>query len=59
MSELQTVLMQRDGLTETEAAEQIAECRADFNDRIASGGYPDEILQEYFGLEPDYIFDLM
>jgi hypothetical protein len=55
MQSLKQVLMNRDGLTEDEAEEFIAEAR----ERIYSGDDPEEILLEEFGLEPDYVFDLL
>lgn len=55
MNELCKILMQRDELTYNEAMEQIAEARA----MVAAGEDPEEILNEEFGLEPDYIFDLL
>lgn len=57
-SELVTILMRRDGVSETEAREMVKECRDDRDMRIENGDMPFDILQEYFGLEPDYIFDL-
>jgi len=55
MQSLKQVLMSRDGLTEDEAEEFINEAR----ERIYSGDDPEEILLEEFGLEPDYVFDLL
>lgn len=55
MSELCRVLMRRDELTYDEAMEQISEART----LVANGADPEEILYEEFGLEPDYIFDLL
>jgi hypothetical protein len=47
--------MKRDELTYDEAIEQIAEAR----NMVANGADPEEILYEEFGLEPDYVFDLL
>lgn len=57
MSEsLLSVLMSRDGLSRSEARELILEAR----ERVLSGGEdPEDILHEEFGLEPDFIFDLL
>jgi len=55
MQSLKQVLMNRDGVTEAEAEEFINEAR----ERIYSGDDPEEILLEDFGLEPDYVFDLL
>jgi hypothetical protein len=49
------VLMRRDGMTEEEAKEYIAEAKQ----MVAEGASPEEILHYEFGLEPDYMFDLM
>lgn len=47
------ILMERDGVTEEEALEMIAECKEALN----NGDY--EAMQDYLGLEDDYIFDIM
>jgi len=52
---IKEVLMRRDGLSADEADDQIEEARA----RVLEGEDPEEILLEDFGLEPDYIFDLL
>ena len=49
------ILIQRDGMTEDEAKELIEEAR---NEVSFFGSDPEDVLAEYFGLEPDYIFDL-
>ena len=59
MNSIKSVLMERDGMTEDEAADAIQEAREDMNERLANGEMPDDICQEYIGLEPDYIFELM
>ena len=55
MSTLKKVLMQRDDLTEAEADELISDAR----ERVFDGEDPEEILMDEFGLEPDYVFDLI
>jgi hypothetical protein len=59
MSELKRILMKRDSLTSAEADERIAEVR----DHIGSGEIGicemDDIMQDEFGLEPDYLMDLL
>lgn len=52
---LKQVLMRRDGLSAAEAYELIAEAR----ERCLEGKDPEEILHDDFGLEPDYIWDLI
>ena len=59
MSEIKKVLMERDGITEQEAEDLIEEARAELQDRLETGEMPYNICQEYFGLEPDYIMELI
>ena len=55
MESLKQLIMRRDALTSEEADELIEEAK----ERVADGEDPEEILHEDFGLEPDYIFDLL
>ena len=55
MSELKKVLMERDGIASKEADEVIADAKQ----RVWDGEDPEEVLADEFGLEPDYIFDLL
>ena len=50
------VLMRRDGLSREEAAEEIAQAR---DAVLLDGEDPEEVLADWFGLEPDYVFDLL
>jgi hypothetical protein len=57
MKKIIKILMQRDGISEEEARALIKETR----DEIMMLDNPleaDNILMEYLGLEPDYIFDI-
>ena len=56
---IKKVLMKRDGLTEQEAEEQVKQARIDLQERLKNGELPFDICQEHFGLEPDYIEELM
>jgi hypothetical protein len=47
--------MQRDNMTSDEADAAIFDAQF----RVDRGDDPDEVLMEEFGLEPDYIFDLL
>ena len=47
------ILMRRDGNTEEEARKRILECR----EALENGD--DEAIQDYLGLEDDYIFDIL
>lgn len=51
---LKEVLTTRDQLSEIEADNEINEMR----ERVYKGEDPEEILEEY-GLEPDYVFDII
>ena len=53
--------MERDGNTKQEAIDIVNEAKRELN-IILNGefdGDPDEICYEHFGLEPDYLMDLL
>lgn len=52
-------LMRRDGLSRIEAEQEVEECRQDLMDRLEKGDMPFDIMEEWFGLEPDYLDDIM
>lgn len=60
---LKEVIMQRDGISEQAADELIKGCRDAMIERITDPATCDEmpydILQEWFGLEPDYLDDII
>ena len=47
------ILMKRDGITKKQAEEQVLECQ----NALLEGNY--EAIQEYLGLEDDYMFDIL
>ena len=53
--EIVKILMERDGMTRAEAIEALRDARRE----VADGADPEEVLLDNFGLEPDYIFDLI
>lgn len=53
MNETMRILMERDGLTEEEAREEMAAAR----EELEAGNY--SAMQEVLGLEDDYIFDVL
>lgn len=56
MSEsLKEVLMRRDDLTSAEADALIR----DAQNQVRDGADPEEVLYDEFGLEPDFVFDLI
>ena len=56
---IQQVLMERDGLSALEAAQLIEDAREDLAQRLEQGEMPYDICEEWFGLEPDYIMELL
>lgn len=59
MSRLKQVLMERDGLSEREIDSWIEEAKQDLAERLKKGDVPLGICEEWFGLEPDYLDDLI
>jgi len=55
MSELKRILIERDGLSDQEANELISDAKL----RVLEGENAEEILEYDFGVEPDYVFDIM
>ena len=55
LESLKAVIMRRDKLTSDEADERIEEAK----ERVLAGEDPEEVLYDDFGLEPDYVFDLL
>ena len=55
MDTIVSILMSRDGYSKEEAIEAVNEARK----RVLNGEDPEVLLEEEFGLEPDYIFDLL
>jgi len=59
MESIKEILIRRDGMTGKEADKLIQSARDDMNSRLEDGEMPDDICADYFGLEPDYIFELI
>lgn len=59
MQSLKSVLMERDGMTDKQAQEQIEYAKAELHERLAAGDQPHDICEELFGLEPDFLMDLL
>jgi hypothetical protein len=55
METLKQVLMRRDGMDEDEAEEAVREAWR----MVAQGADPEQVLEEEFGLEPDWFFELV
>ncbi len=58
---LKAVLMERDNLTESQALRKIAEAKKRLTRYFDTGNMEkaENICFEMFGLEPDYLFELM
>ena len=52
---IKQILMRRDGMSGDEADELIRDARK----QVARGADPEEVLADEFGLEPDYIWELI
>ena len=55
------ILMKRDGLTKKEAIDTLVDCMSQVNDAIENGQWwiAEEIFEDYTGLEPDYLINLL
>ena len=56
---IKSILMRRDEMSPEDADDLINQAKADLGDRLSAGETPDDICNEWFGLEPDYIFELI
>lgn len=56
LTELHRVLMRRDGMTAEDVDAWIKAARQAV---LENGEDPEEILHDEFGLEPDYVFELL
>ena len=56
---IKSVLMERDGLTEEEAEDEVREARTELHNRLNEGKMPFDLMEELFGLEPDYLDELI
>jgi len=59
MSELKKVLMERDGMTAEKADKEIARAKNALTARLEDGDMPFDFMEEEYGLEPDYLEDLI
>ena len=56
---IMTVLMKRDGMTEEEARQEVEDAREELQELIEAGECPYDFCQDRFGLEPDYLDELL
>lgn len=59
METIKQVLMRRDGMSAWDADDLIDQAKTDLQERLETGEMPFDICQEWFGLEPDYIMELL
>ena len=61
MSNIKQILMNRDGLTESEALDLINEAKEELGQLLEEGRMDEayDICADYFGLEPDYLDELI
>ena len=61
MNRVVRILMNRDGMTETEAREAVQDCVDMMEEAIQEGHYleAEDIFMDELSLEPDYIFDVI
>lgn len=59
MESIKSILMKRDGLTESEAENRVEEAREEFFRMLSDGEDPSDICEDFFGLEPDYLEEFL
>ena len=59
MESIKSILVRRDNLTEEEAEDLVEQAREKLQQRLSAGEMPFDVCEEYFGLEPDYLEQLM
>jgi hypothetical protein len=59
MEPIQSILMRRDGMTAEEAEDLVSEAREELERRLEEDEDAYDICEEYFGLESDYISQLI
>jgi hypothetical protein len=59
MQNIKTVLMTRDGMTSQEADEYIASVVEELREKLENNEYCLDMCMDSFGLEDDYIFELI
>lgn len=59
MQTIKQVLMTRDGMSANEADAEIESAREDLFNRLEDGEMPFDTCADWFGLEPDYMDELI
>lgn len=59
MRKFALTLMRKDGLSEAKALEMEQEVREAIQEALMNGEDPEEVLMDLYGLEPDYLMELL
>jgi len=61
LESIKQILIRRDKMTEVEATDLINDAQGQLNVYLTEGDLEgaEDICQEYFGLEPDYLYELL
>jgi DNA-binding GntR family transcriptional regulator len=61
LKSIKQILIERDHLTEAQAEDQLKEAHEQFVRYLESGDLDlaEDICNEYFGLEPDYLYEFL
>ena len=62
MTTIVEVLIKRDGMSQSDAEQLVMDAREDLQDRLidpAAYGDPYAVCQDWFGLEPDFLTELI
>ena len=61
METIKQILMRRDNMTESDADDLIQQAYEAFYDYVAAGdnNYAEDVCSEFFGLDPDYLEELL
>lgn len=59
MRTIKEILIERDDMTEENAEALIKDAKNDLFQRLEKEEMPEDICEEWFGLEPDYLMELI
>jgi hypothetical protein len=59
VDKIANVLMERDGYSKEEAEREVEMAREELMERLGQGEMPFDFCEEWFGLEPDYLEELI
>lgn len=61
MTEIEKILIERDGISKEEASDLVSQAKLQLAEYLDNDDHEsaEQICEEFFGLDPDYIFDLL